>query len=82
MLLIFWRYPLQEPRKALLAFFGKSDLGLAMLDTIIYCGEDALSCLAGGKSVEKDGKPPTTGGTRCSGAGSSGNVEAFCLLPR
>ena len=37
LLLIFWRYPLQEPRKALLAFFGKSELGLAMLDTINHC---------------------------------------------
>ena len=77
LLLIFWRYPLQEPRKALLAFFGRSELGLAMLDTIIYCGEDALSCLAGGKSVEKDGKPPTTGRNKAFWNGQQRQCRGF-----
>lgn len=78
LLMVFWRYPLQEPRKALLAFFGRSsELGLAMLDTIIYCGEDALGCLAGGASVEKDNKPPTSGRNKQFWQGQKGQCRAF-----
>ena len=70
LLLMLWRHPLGEPRRALVLTLTEAraeNFAGACLDTITYCAEDALERLADGKRVERanDNTPPCEGAFFC-----------------